>query len=444
MKALARKLYTTAALSALAGGSAHATLVAYFPLNEGSAGSTASTIDDVIDDPTHGVTDGTANNSNATWVNDAQRGIVLSTVQGNRFNAGTQDIDLSLGFTWSLWVKMSSAGNADSGADVIIGSRSGVWNKVQPTATQRYFDLGNYNVNDDTWHHLAYTGDTTGAAFYVDGVMVASDGTPFNNLQTVNDPMEIGGSSQYSEDAEGLLSDIAIWNERLTEQRIIELSAGGSVVPKPNLTLQVDRATGQTSILGIAGGTWDINYYQITSAADSLSLASWDSLADQDFDGNGSGDGWEETGGANSGALAEAFLLGNSTIAAEAQVSLGNAYNTSVDAQDLVFTYRNELGLVYEGSVSYVFSAVPGDTDGDGDVDDSDLGTSFANYTGPVGASGNKTFAQGDTDGDGDVDDSDLGTSFSNYTGPLGPTNVPEPASLVLLGSAGLGLLRRR
>ena len=87
--------------------------------------------------------------------------------------------------------------------------------------------------------------------------------------------------------------------------------------------------------------------------------------------------------------------------------------------------------------------SVPGDTDGDGDVDDSDLGTSFANYTGPV-ANGGKTAAQGDTDGDGDVDDSDLGTSFSNYTGPLGPASVPEPTSLALISLGGVALLRRR
>jgi len=63
---------------------------------------------------------------------------------------------------------------------------------------------------------------------------------------------------------------------------------------------------------------------------------------------------------------------------------------------------------------------VSGDTDGDGDIDDSDLGTSFANYTGPVGAAGGKTANDGDTDNDGDVDDSDLGTLFASYTGPVG------------------------
>jgi hypothetical protein len=89
--------------------------------------------------------------------------------------------------------------------------------------------------------------------------------------------------------------------------------------------------------------------------------------------------------------------------------------------------------------------ALPGDTDGDGDVDDADLGVAFANYTGPLAPNtGGKTAADGDVDGDGDVDDADLGAAFAAYTGPTAPAAVPEPTSLALIGIGGLALIRRR
>ena len=126
-------------------------------------------------------------------------------------------------------------------------------------------------------------------------------------------------------------------------------------------------------------------------------------------------------------------------------IRVRNSDPTDPQNQPAETFYAN--GYVFAG-VFYDGTLTPGDTDNDGDVDDSDLGNSFANYTGPVGAAGGKTPAQGDTDNDGDVDDSDLGTSFSNYTGPLSPTGyaVPEPAASVAFLSTMMvfGVRRRR
>jgi hypothetical protein len=70
---------------------------------------------------------------------------------------------------------------------------------------------------------------------------------------------------------------------------------------------------------------------------------------------------------------------------------------------------------VEPGTTGYVsatvFNPVPGDLDGDGDVDLSDLGQSLSHY----GMTGGALYEDGDLDGDGDVDLVDLATLLANY-----------------------------
>jgi hypothetical protein len=98
----------------------------------------------------------------------------------------------------------------------------------------------------------------------------------------------------------------------------------------------------------------------------------------------------------------------------------------------------------HDGVIRVLTPVLDGDTDGDGDVDDADLGTMFSNYTGPVGEAGGMTFRDGDTDMDGDIDDADLGNGFSNYTGPMSSASVPEPSTAAGLSAALLAMRRRR
>ena len=67
------------------------------------------------------------------------------------------------------------------------------------------------------------------------------------------------------------------------------------------------------------------------------------------------------------------------------------------------------------GTTGYVSASVtapiPGDLDGDGDVDLADLAQLLGNYGMAEGA----TYQDGDLDGDGDVDLSDLAALLGNY-----------------------------
>ena len=83
--------------------------------------------------------------------------------------------------------------------------------------------------------------------------------------------------------------------------------------------------------------------------------------------------------------------------------------------------------------------AIPGDTDGDGDVDLDDLFAVRNNF----GITSGATLSDGDTDGDGDVDLDDLFIVRNNFGTGSGAA-APEPTTIALLSLGSLALFRRR
>ena len=96
----------------------------------------------------------------------------------------------------------------------------------------------------------------------------------------------------------------------------------------------------------------------------------------------------------------------------------------------------------YSQPVEFEVAPLPGDFDGDGDVDGADFGIWQSEYpisSGPPYAS--------DADGDGDVDGVDFGIWQANYPTNLGGSAMaitPEPATLALMVIGALALLSRR
>lgn len=217
--------------------SARAALVLHMPMDDASTGG-VTTAAASINDPTHPTTFGTSAGTGDQWASDATRGNVYYSTQGSRLNAGTQGIDRAVGFTWSMWVNLdpAAAGNADAGADVIIGTRGasgGSWHKVQRTTVETWaglsFGIGN-DLMTSAWRHIAYVGDSTSIRMYIDGALAGTPDTT-TAAATFNGSFEIGGTGTFTEDSEGLFSDLGVWNEALTANEakaLFDISTAGS------------------------------------------------------------------------------------------------------------------------------------------------------------------------------------------------------------------------
>jgi hypothetical protein len=229
---------------------------------------------------------------------------------------------------------------------------------------------------------------------------------------------------------------------------VTELSATGALIPRPyDLELEVNPTTGRVQITNETTSPIALDYYEITSSADSLNLAGWNSLENPSGNppgfpsGNGTGNGWEEMGNLDNGILAESYLQNISTLAAGGLIDLGNAFTVGA-TQDLVFRYRTSGGAFVDAAVQYVTSAaVAGDYNSNGVVDAADY-VIWRKKLGPGSLPNEGGISPGVVDtADYNFWRSRFGAT-SGSGAALGAGSVPEPGTLLLcLGSPIVGLL---
>jgi trimeric autotransporter adhesin len=306
------------------------------------------------------------------------------------------------------------------------------------------------NVLGGQWHHVAVTFDgNSNASLYLDGTLAQTAQEPFwGQISTLNG-IAIGRNVDLQTAAtggqwfwEGNIDDMQIYDNELPPAAINAIHAAGllgqslEITPTTPFTLglQVDSGTGMIQLRNDTVFSIDLDAYRILSSGGSLSGAGWNSLEDQDYEGQGPTSGWTELadGVANGGTqLAEAFFGGSSVLAPGTSIMLQNAYNASLDLQDLAFEYHlaGDDVVFQTGTVQYVTTGPMPDINMDGFVNIFDINLVSSNWN-KMGAPGT---VPGDANKDGVVDIFDINLISANWTGS---TPVPEPSGLALLGLA--------
>jgi hypothetical protein len=324
---------------AWAGGAqaADPNLVGWWPLNEGAG--------DTVTDLSASGTTGTINNpagglgvDGAVWIEDAERGMVLSFNGANSTGACVTTgvtipaMDLTTDFTWMFWCKQDpSQGFTSStgGNDVILGNRYGgttsplQFVKFTPTNFEYYngdnTSFINYpDIPGGVWVHNVTVKKGATLTYYRDGFEVLS--IMLTNPQTMGaNPFYMGadGYSGVQEAWCGCLSDVRIYNKAATQLEVLAAMAGveridmeiGSVVKPPVIDGEVDYVWGSASTQSFvpledpadASGTWKVlydaeNFYVLLDVTDDSlqndSASSWqDDSVEVYFDGGNTKDG---------------------------------------------------------------------------------------------------------------------------------------------------------
>jgi hypothetical protein len=224
-----------------------------------------------------------------------------------------------------------------------------------------------------------------------------------------------------------------------------------SLVTFPTFTL--DRNTGQVTMKNASAFPVTIKSYSIASAAGSLAVGSWNSIADHsDADSGGSFDPtnvWTKSSSLST-LLAESTTGSGGALALNGAnpLNLGNVW-TRTPYQDLVINYTLSDGSTGAAPISLTGTGpVRSDLNADGVINSADyqiyLAGSGTTFTGQTLV---QSYLQGDLNGDGVNDFGDFRLFKADYDAVNGAgafsrmvAGVPEPSTIVLVATAVVGI----
>lgn len=325
--------------------------------------------------------------------------------------------------------------------------------------------LGTFNLTNLTFEAQRATGGTSQRGFEL---FVETNGSDFDfNTSTqlldvdVEPTNRNDGPTTYDVDLTGLefqgIDSVAFrfYHTAINTggMEFGNISLFGQEFDASQLSLQVDRGTGEVTILNDSDVELSLDYYEIRSPEGDLSLANWTSLDDQDLEPDPFSAGWDEAGGSSNSILSEVRGIdeGNQVVpATSGSLSFGNAFRPG-GAENLSFRYAVDGSSLLQGTVNYVGVApegLLGDFNDDGVVNIAD----YTVWRDNLGASDTVLPAGSTNDGSGTVDAGDYATWKANFGNSLAPASsltsqrVPEPSSTVciVLGFAMASLLCRR
>ncbi|HEC02039.1 MAG TPA: LamG domain-containing protein, partial [Phycisphaerales bacterium] len=226
-----------------AAGAADPDLLGWWPLNEGSG--------DTVFDLSASGNDGTINNfdggglgaGGAVWVNDPERGMVVSFNGDNSSGAYISTdliipfMDLDNDFTWALWVKQEGDG---TGANMVIaGNRyggtptpgSGQFIKFTSTRFEYYHGGHNGTIDYDDptpgqWVHMVVVKEGATLTHYRNGEFSATSTT----TATIDEnPLGMGAdATNAAEMWSGHLSDVRLYTRALSAAEILGVMEGSA------------------------------------------------------------------------------------------------------------------------------------------------------------------------------------------------------------------------